>query len=56
MDVNTCLWSELEQSNDQVKVTAKNINAKFVACKLWVKRAGTFGVALHCYQFYFTFC
>ena len=33
--------------NDQVKVAAKNINAKIFACKLWVKRVGTFGVVLY---------
>ena len=44
MGVNTCPWSELE--HDQVKATAKNINAKFFACELWVKRVGTFGVVL----------
>ena len=27
-----------------VKVAAKNINAKFFACEIWVKRVGTFGV------------
>ena len=49
MGVNTCLWSELEH-NDQVKVAAKIMNAKFFACELWVKRAGTFGVVLYCNQ------
>ena len=34
-------------SNDQVKVAAKNINAKIFACELWVKRVGTFGVVLY---------
>ena len=34
-------------SNDQVKVAAKNINANFFACELWVKRVGTFGVVLY---------
>ena len=43
MGVNTCLWSD----NDQVKVAAKNINAKCFACELWVKRVGTFGVVLY---------
>ena len=37
----------LNISNDQVKVAAKNINAKFFACELWVKRVGTFGVVLY---------
>ena len=37
-------------SNDQVKATAKNINAKFFACELWVKRVGTFGVVLYLNQ------
>ena len=32
-------------SNDQVKVAAKNINAKIFACELWVKRVGTFSVS-----------
>ena len=47
MGVNTCLWSELEMSNDQVKDAAKNINANFFDCELWVKRVGTFGVVLY---------
>ena len=34
-------------SNDQVKVAAKNINTKFFAYELWVKRVGTFGVVLY---------
>ena len=34
-------------SNDQVQVAAKNINANFFACELWVKRVGTFGVVLY---------
>ena len=29
-----------------LKVAAKNINTKFFACELWVKRAGTFGAVL----------
>ena len=33
--------------NNQVKVAAKSINAKFFACKIWVKRIGTFGVVLY---------
>ena len=43
------LWSELEHniSNGQVKVAAKNINAKLFACELWVKRVGIFGVVLY---------
>ena len=45
--VNTCLWSKLEHKQDQVKVAAKTINAKFFACELWVKRVGTFGVVLY---------
>ena len=47
MDVNTCLWSDLELSNDQVKVIAKNINAYLFSCELWVKRVGIFGVVLY---------
>ena len=34
-------------SNDQVKVVAKHLNAKFFACEFWVKRVGTFGVVLY---------
>ena len=34
-------------SNDQVKVAAKNIDAKFFACELWVKRVGTFGLVVY---------
>ena len=34
-------------SNEQVKVAAKNINAKFFACELWIKRDGTFAVVLY---------
>ena len=34
-------------SNDQVKVAAKNINAKMFACDPWVKRIDTFGVVLY---------
>ena len=30
----------------QVKVAAKNKNAKYFACELWVKRVGTFDVVL----------
>ena len=45
MDVNTCLIS-----NEQVKVAANNINAKFCACELWVKRVGTFGVHVVLYR------
>ena len=30
-----------------MKVAAKNKNAKFLACELWVKRVGTFGVVLY---------
>ena len=37
----------LNISNYQVRVAAKNINAKFFACELWVKRVGTFGVLLY---------
>ena len=37
----------LNISNDQVKFAAKNINAQFFACELWVKRVGTFGVVLY---------
>ena len=33
--------------NDQVKVAAKNMNAKYFACELRVKRVGTFGVVLY---------
>ena len=33
-------------SNDQVKVAAKNINAKFFACEFLVKRDDTFGAVL----------
>ena len=33
--------------NDQVKVAAKNISTKFVACDFWVERVGTFGVVLY---------
>ena len=47
MGVNFCLWSELDISNDQVKVSAKNINAEVFACELWVKRVGVFGVVLY---------
>ena len=47
MGGNTCLWSDLNISNDQVKVAAKNINAKIFACELWGKRVGTFGVVLY---------
>ena len=28
-------------------VAANNINAKFLACELWIKRVGTFGVVLY---------
>ena len=41
--------------NDQVKVAAKNINAKFFACELWVKRVGTFGVVLYRNQWHVNF-
>ena len=42
MGVSTCLWPELQNiSNDQVKVAAKNINAKFFASGLLIKRAGS---------------
>ena len=34
-------------SNDQVKVAAKNKNAKFFACELRVKRVGIFDVVLY---------
>ena len=34
-------------SNNQVKVAAKNITAKFFACEPWVKRVGTFRVVLY---------
>ena len=34
-------------SNDQLMVAAKNINTKFFACELWVKRVGKFGVVLY---------
>ena len=37
-------------SNDEVKVSAKNINANFFACELCVKRVGTFGVVLYSNQ------
>ena len=47
MGVNTCLWLELEHNYDQVKVSAKNINANLFACELWVKRVGTFCVELY---------
>ena len=44
--VKTCLWS-WSISDDQVKVVAKNKNAKLFACELWVKMVGTFGVVLY---------
>ena len=48
MGVKTCLWSEFKKiSNDQVKVSAKDIKPKFIACELWVKRVGTFGAVLY---------
>ena len=47
MGVNTCLWSELNMGNDQVKVAANIINAKCFACELWVRKFGTFGVVLY---------
>ena len=34
-------------SNDLVKVAAKIVSAKFIACELWVERVGTFGVVLY---------
>ena len=37
-------------SNDLVKLAAKSINAKCIACELWVERVGTFGVVLYCNQ------
>ena len=30
-----------------MKVAAKNVNAKFFACELWIQRVGTFGVVLY---------
>ena len=36
-------------SNNQVNV-AKNINIKFLACELLVKRVGTFDMVLYRYQ------
>ena len=44
-----CGWNS-NISNDQIKVAAKNINAKVFACDFWVKRVGTFGVVLYCNQ------
>ena len=34
MEVKNCLWSELDISNDLVKVAAKILNAKFIASEL----------------------
>ena len=31
----------------KLKLQQKNINAKYFACELWVKRVGTFGVVLY---------
>ena len=50
MHVNACLWSELEHKNDNVKVAAKYIKAKFFACELWVKRVGIFCGVLYSIQ------
>ena len=47
MGVNTCLWSELLHSNDQLKVSAILIRAKFIACELWTERVGTSAVVLY---------
>ena len=33
--------------NDQVKFAAKNINAKYFVCELYVKTVGTFDVVLY---------
>ena len=39
MGMNNRLWSELKKtSNDQVKVTVKNKEAKCIACDFSVKR------------------
>ena len=34
-------------SDDEVKVSAKHINAIYLACELWVERVGTLGVLLY---------
>ena len=47
MGVNTSLWSELEHKQLPGKVSTKNKNTIFFACKLWVKRVCTFGVVLY---------
>ena len=47
MDVKTCLWSELEDNQRPGQVCNKNIQAKFIACELWERRAVTFGVVLY---------
>ena len=45
MEVKTRVWSELE--HDKVKVAAKIIISKFIACELWVEWVGTLGVVLY---------
>ena len=47
MGVETCLWLELGNKQWPSQVCNKNINAKFIACKLLVKRVVTFGAVLH---------
>ena len=37
-------------SNDQVKFSAKYINAKIIVCELSVNRVVTFGVVMYRYQ------
>ena len=50
MGDNSCLWSDLEHKRCPGIGCGKNMNAKLLACELWVKRVGTSGVILYCYQ------
>ena len=47
MGVKTCLWLELGNKQWPSQVCNKNINAKFIACELLVKRVVTFGAVLY---------
>ena len=47
MGVDTFCGQNYNISNDQINAATKNINAKFFACELWVKRVGTSGVVLY---------
>ena len=46
MGVKTCLLLELENKQWPGKGCSKQYKANTIACELWVKRVGTFGVVL----------